>query len=118
DSVYGFISLPKLVWEFIDTPHFQRLRHIKQLGCLSWVFPGAMHSRFEHSLGTGYLAQKYITTIIEKQDGIVSISDEAIFTVTLAGVLHDIGHGPYSHLFDSQVVKYIYSRDLDEVDRN
>ena len=66
DSVYGFITFPKEIWEFIDSPHFQRLRNIKQLGCLSWVFPGAVHSRFEHCLGTGYLAQKYITTIIEK----------------------------------------------------
>lgn len=46
DTIYGFISFPKLVWEFIDTPHVQRLRNIKQLGCLFWVFPGAMHSRF------------------------------------------------------------------------
>lgn len=66
DTIYGFISFPKLIWEFVDTPHFQRLRNIKQLGCLSWVFPGAMHSRFEHSLGTAHLAQKYITTLIEK----------------------------------------------------
>lgn len=46
DTIYGFIFFPELIWEFIDTPEFQRLRNIKQLGCLSWVFPGAVHSRF------------------------------------------------------------------------
>lgn len=66
DSVYGFIVFPLEIWEFIDTPEFQRLRNIKQVGCLSWVFPGAVHSRFEHCLGTGHLAQKYIKTIIER----------------------------------------------------
>jgi HD superfamily phosphohydrolase len=65
DSLYGFISFPLEIWDFIDTPHFQRLRYIKQLGTLSWVFPGGGHSRFEHCLGTGHLAQKYIRTLIE-----------------------------------------------------
>ena len=65
DCIHGFISFNELIWKFIDSPHFQRLRHIKQLGTLSWIYPGAVHSRFEHSLGTGYLAQKYIRTIIE-----------------------------------------------------
>lgn len=64
DSVYGFIKFPREIWEFIDTPHFQRLRNIKQLGCLFWVFPGAVNTRFEHCLGTGHLAQKYITMLI------------------------------------------------------
>lgn len=125
DTIYGFISFPKLIWEFVDTPHFQRLRNIKQLGCLFWVFPGAMNSRFQHCLGTGHLAQKYITTLIEKHNNssipqdvyqayhgvgkkrYISERDEAIFTVTLAGVLHDVGHGPFSHLFDSKVVEQI-----------
>ena len=66
DSIYGFISFPQEIWEFIDSPHFQRLRNIKQLGELSFVFPGAVHTRFEHSLGTGHLAEKYIKILIEK----------------------------------------------------
>ena len=68
DAIYGFISFPKEIWEFIDSPHFQRLRNVRQLGCLSWVFPGAIHSRFEHCLGTGHLAKKYITTLIENHE--------------------------------------------------
>ena len=64
DSIYQFISFPIDIWRFIDTPHFQRLRNIKQLGCLNWVFPGAGHSRFEHCLGTGHLARKYIEILI------------------------------------------------------
>ena len=68
DEIYGFISFPKMIWEFIDSPHFQRLRNIKQLGDLSRVFPGAIHTRFQHSLGTGHLAQTYITTLIKKHD--------------------------------------------------
>ena len=65
DPLYGFISFPKLIWKFIDTPHFQRLKNIKQLGCTNLVYPSTVHTRFEHSLGVAHLARRYITILIE-----------------------------------------------------
>ena len=65
DNIHGFIRFEKRIWYFIDTPEFQKLRHIKQLGVLSHVFPGATHTRFEHCLGTGYLAKTFITLLIK-----------------------------------------------------
>ena len=60
DVLYGFIEFPSAIWKFIDKPEFQRLRGIKQLGAASFVFPCATNSRFEHSLGTGFLCQEYM----------------------------------------------------------
>jgi HD superfamily phosphohydrolase len=65
DNIHSFIYFPQLVWDFVDTPHFQRLRKIKQLGCLEYVFPGSTHTRFEHSLGTAYLAQTFMKILIK-----------------------------------------------------
>lgn len=60
DNIHGFIYFDQTVWDFIDTPHFQRLRRIKQLGNLEYVFPGATHTRFEHCIGTAHLAKSFI----------------------------------------------------------
>lgn len=65
DAVYGIIYLPPIVRDFIDTPHFQRLRKIKQLGLINLVHPSAKHSRFEHALGTAHLANLFIHLLIE-----------------------------------------------------
>ena len=105
DNIHGFIRFEKRIWYFIDTPEFQKLRYIKQLGVLSHVFPGATHTRFEHSLGTGHLAKTFITLLIKNNpERYEKVSEEekasAIFTITLAGIMHDIGHGPFSHTFD------------------
>ena len=78
DAIYGFISFPQEIWDFVDTPHFQRLKNIKQLGCVPWVFPGAVHTRFEHCLGTGHLAQKYISTLIENHEKKPDLNDQVI----------------------------------------
>lgn len=65
DFIYGFIYFPKIAFRFVDTPYFQRLRNIKQLGCLHYVFPTANQTRFEHSLGTAYLAKEFINTLMK-----------------------------------------------------
>lgn len=64
DSIHEFIYLDKLIWHFIDTPLFQRLRNIKQNGCSNWVFPGVSHSRLEHCIGTAHLAKKTMESIV------------------------------------------------------
>ena len=89
----------------IDTPEFQRLREIKQLGALYFVFPSAVHSRFEHCIGTAYLCQMYMDKLIEnnpEEYPLPDIAKESRIEVTLAGLLHDIGHGPFSHMFDNE----------------
>ncbi|XP_078310162.1 deoxynucleoside triphosphate triphosphohydrolase SAMHD1-like isoform X3 [Crassostrea virginica] len=104
DPIWGPIELHPLCVRVIDTPEFQRLRSIKQLGGCSYVYPGACHNRFEHSIGTSYLAgclgralQKKIN---EQGLGKLEISEKEILCLELGGLCHDLGHGPFSHLFD------------------
>ncbi|CAI5647719.1 unnamed protein product [Oreochromis niloticus] len=88
DPIHGHIELHPLLVKIIDTPQFQRLRSIKQLGGGYYVFPGASHNRFEHSIGVGHLAGEF------------DISERDVLCVQIAGLCHDLGHGPFSHLFD------------------
>lgn len=99
DPVHGHFELPKLLFEFIDTPQFQRLRNIKQLGPVYMVFPGASHNRFEHSLGVAYLAGRLVRSLQKRQPEL-QISQIDVFCVQIAGLCHDLGHGPLSHFFD------------------
>lgn len=96
DPVHGtmqFTSVEdKWVKPFIDSPNFQRLRHVKQLGLGDFIFPGAVHSRFNHSLGCCYVASQ----IAHK----IGLADEERQLVMIACLLHDIGHGPFSHAFE------------------
>ncbi|OGT55248.1 MAG: hypothetical protein A3F43_03245 [Gammaproteobacteria bacterium RIFCSPHIGHO2_12_FULL_42_10] len=96
DPVHGSMQFTHIedqwVKPFIDSPHFQRLRHIKQLGMGDFVFPGAVHTRFNHSLGCCYIACQ----IAQK----IGLADEERQLVMIAGLLHDIGHGPFSHAFE------------------
>src|SRR3990167_8321236 len=84
---------------FIDSPPFQRLRHIKQLGLGDYIFPGAVHTRFSHSLGCSYVASQ----IAHK----IGLADEERQLVMIACLLHDMGHGPFSHAFEDIFQKQI-----------
>ncbi|MCY4561470.1 MAG: HD domain-containing protein [Flavobacteriaceae bacterium] len=105
DPIYGFVSVSDpLIKKVIDHPYFQRLRRIKQMGLADLVFPGATHSRFLHALGSMHLAQKLIETLQRKK---VEISSEEKRGLLLAALLHDIGHGPFSHSSEFMFFKKI-----------
>lgn len=103
DPVHGFISVPEgPLTRIIDTPVFQRLRRIRQLGLGFLVFPGAVHTRFEHALGAMTLMQEALTTIRKKG---TDLSPEEVEAALVAALLHDIGHGPFSHTLEHQLVQ-------------
>jgi HD superfamily phosphohydrolase len=79
---------------------------VKQLGATYYIFPGAAHNRFEHSIGTGYLAQKQVRHLKKVQPDL-DINEDIEQAVVLAGLLHDMGHGPFSHIFDHMVADKI-----------
>uniref|UniRef100_A0A8C5EMJ6 Deoxynucleoside triphosphate triphosphohydrolase SAMHD1 n=1 Tax=Gouania willdenowi TaxID=441366 RepID=A0A8C5EMJ6_GOUWI len=103
DPIHGHLELHPLLVKIIDTPQFQRLRNIKQLGGVYLVFPGASHNRFEHSIGVGYLARQLVQALNERQPELL-ISPRDILCVQIAGLCHDLGHGPFSHLFDGMFI--------------
>jgi uncharacterized protein len=103
DPVYGFVSIPcDLVYDIIAHPWFQRLRRIKQLGLSNYVYPGAQHTRFQHVIGAMSLTQNAIETLEQKGVRINPEEKEAVYAAIL---LHDIGHGPYSHTLEHILVK-------------
>ncbi|XP_030645129.1 deoxynucleoside triphosphate triphosphohydrolase SAMHD1-like [Chanos chanos] len=99
DPIHGYIEMPPLCVEIINTPQFQRLRYIKQLGGGYFVYPGASHNRFEHSIGVCHLAGKLIKMLKEHQPDL-GIDDKDALCVQIAGLCHDLGHGPFSHVFE------------------
>ena len=102
DPVFGFINIrSELVFDLIEHPYFQRLRRIKQLGLSCMVYPGANHTRFEHALGAVHLMRSAIAILKLKGQ---EITDEEADAVTIAILLHDIGHGPFSHALESTIV--------------
>lgn len=102
DPVYGFISLPHaLVFDVIEHPYFQRLRRIKQLGMTHLVYPGALHTRFHHALGAMHLMQQALEVLRSKGHPITATEERGVL---LAILLHDIGHGPYSHSLERNLV--------------
>ncbi|XP_050225736.1 uncharacterized protein LOC126675178 [Mercurialis annua] len=102
DNVHGNIYLDPLSLKFMDTEQFQRLRELKQLGATHLVYPGATHSRFEHSLGVYWLAGGAVERLKTYQGLELGIDHFDVQTVKLAGLLHDVGHGPFSHLFERE----------------
>ena len=95
DPIYGFISIPdEFIFDLIEHPFFQRLRRIAQLGTTSLVYPGALHTRFHHVIGAMHLMTLAISTIRKKGTEISADEEQGAL---IAILLHDIGHGPYSH---------------------
>lgn len=103
DPVHGFIKIPfDIIYELVEHPIFQRLRRISQLGMTSYVYPGATHTRFQHALGAMHLMGNAIAVIRSKGH---EITEEEAEAVTIAILLHDIGHGPYSHSLEHSLMK-------------
>ena len=104
DPVHGHMYFPGLVCDAIDTPQVQRLRELKQLGTAYYVFPGSSHNRFEHSLGTCHLATNMYEGLRRSSGRAVrqNLSHMDKLSIQLAGLCHDLGHGPFSHVFDNE----------------
>ena len=102
DPVYGFVTIPyEIIFDLIEHPAFQRLRHISQLGLTHLIYPGALHTRFHHAIGALHLMTLAIDTLRSKG---VMITEEEAEAVCIAILLHDIGHGPFSHALEGRLV--------------
>jgi HD superfamily phosphohydrolase len=110
DPIYGFIQIPNdLVFALIEHPYYQRLRRIKQLGMTYLVYPGSNHTRFHHALGAMHLASEAVEALRFKGQ---EITDDEANGVLIAVLLHDIGHGPFSHALESSIVSGIHHEEL------
>lgn len=110
DPVYGFISIPnEILFDIIQHPYFQRLRRIKQLGLTELVYPGALHTRFHHALGAMHLMNLAIQVIRRKGHEITQEEEIAVLSAIL---LHDIGHGPFSHTLEHDIIPGIQHEQL------
>jgi HD superfamily phosphohydrolase len=102
DPLYGFITIPnELIYDIINHPYFQRLRRIKQLGMTDFVYPGALHTRFHHALGSMHLMNEALNNLMKKG---IEISDEEFQAALIAILLHDVGHAPFSHALENELV--------------
>ncbi len=105
DPVYGFINIPNdLIFDIIEHAYFQRLRRIKQLGLTDFVYPGALHTRFHHAIGAMHLMQKALTALQGKGH---EITEDEFNACLIAILLHDIGHGPFSHTLEFSLFKEV-----------
>lgn len=110
DPVFGFIKIKRgLLYDIVQHPLFQRLTRINQLGLASVVYPGARHSRFQHSLGAFYLMTEAVKSLSEKG---IYIFDSEAEAVQAAILMHDIGHGPFSHVLENTLIKGISHEDI------
>lgn len=105
DPVYGFVSIPsELIFDLIEHPYFQRLRRIKQLGLTDLIYPGAIHTRFNHALGAMHLMGKVLDNLRLKG---VEIDHQEYEASQIATLLHDIGHGPFSHALEETLLHQV-----------
>ncbi len=112
DPVYGFINIPnELIFDIIEHPYFQRLRRIKQLGLSDYVYPGAIHTRFSHALGAMHLMRKALDSLRKKGQMIFESEYEGAL---IAILLHDIGHGPFSHTLEFSLFKDVSHESITE----
>ena len=110
DPVYGFITIPsEFIFDLIEHPYFQRLRRIRQLGLAQYVYPGAMHTRFHHAIGAMHITQIAIETLRNKGHEITTAEEEA---VSAAILLHDIGHGTFSHALEHTLVAHLMHEEI------
>ncbi len=110
DPVYGFIHVPyESIFDLIETPYFQRLRNIKQLGLTHLVYPGALHTRFHHAMGAMYLTVQAIEILRFKGH---NISEHEAHSLIQAVLLHDLGHGPFSHALENVLVQDLNHEEL------
>ncbi len=110
DPVYGFVSIPsELIYDLIEHPYFQRLRRIRQLGLSSFVYPGAQHTRFQHVIGAMSLTVQAVDILRQKG---VEITPEEADAVSAAVLLHDMGHGPFSHTLEEVLIKGVHHEDI------
>jgi HD superfamily phosphohydrolase len=110
DPVHGFINISwDIIFDLIEHPYFQRLRRIRQLGLTSFVYPGATHTRFQHALGATYLMNTAINVLRQKGH---MITDEEAEAANIAILLHDIGHGPFSHALENTIIREIHHEEI------
>ena len=107
DPIFGFIKIPNgLLLDIVEHPLMQRLTRIKQLGLTSMVYPSAQHTRFQHSIGAFHLMSEAITSLTQKGIFIFDSEEEAVEAAIL---MHDIGHGPFSHVLEHSLISGISS---------
>lgn len=110
DPIYGFITIPNpFIYDLIQHPYFQRLRRISQMGLSYLVYPGANHTRFHHALGCLHIMQKAVSVLRFKN---VQISEEEESALYVAILLHDIGHGPFSHAMEHSIVEDVHHEEI------
>ena len=110
DPVFGFINISNdLLFDVIQHPYFQRLQRIKQLGLSAFVYPGAQHTRLQHSLGAMYLTNEALKQLRQQGCNITQAEADGVLTAIL---LHDIGHGPFSHVLEETLVHHVSHEDI------
>jgi len=116
DPVHGFITIPSgLTFDLIQHPYFQRLRRIKQLGLTHLVYPGALHTRFQHALGAMHLMMSALDVLKSKG---INITEEEHEAACIAILLHDIGHGPFSHVLEDTIINNVKHEELSRLIMN
>lgn len=110
DPIHGNIEMSGLCLRIIDTKEFQRLRELKQLGVCDFVYPGATHTRFSHSIGVAHFAERVVRALMQKQPEL-EVTEADVLCVKVAGLCHDLGHGPFSHVFDGVFMNRVRPND-------